>query len=65
MLQNEDLARLKMNEAIQNGINAQRISRQLRASKSHKSHQSARLRSFLIVAISLTLVGAVAILGVF
>jgi hypothetical protein len=69
MLQNEELTRLKVNEAIQNGIKAQRIHREITPSKREKSHQGVGLRSYqlvlIVIVISLTLVGTVAAFNIF
>lgn len=69
MLQNEELTRLKVNEAIQNGIKAQRIHRDISTSKREKSHQAVGLQYYqlvlIIVVISLTLVGTVAAFYIF
>ena len=69
MLQNEDFARMKVNEAIQNGIRAQRIYRELHASKPEKNHDAVGLKRnrlvFIFVAISLSVAGTVAVLSIF
>jgi hypothetical protein len=69
MLHNEELTRLKVNEAIQNGIKAQRIHRDITTSKREKSHQAVGLQSyqlvFIVVVISLTLAGTVAAFIIF
>ena len=65
----EELARMKANEVIQNGINAQRIHRELHGSKRQKLDGGARLKYFqaviIIVVISLTLAGTAAALNIF
>lgn len=69
MLQNEELARLKINEAIQNGIKAQRIHREISGLNLQKSHQAVGLRSYqrvlIFVVISLTLVGTITAFNIF